>query len=157
MKNYFWICFLILICENTIAQPRFGDAVDEITLLDMHGKTINLSSFKGKVVLLDFWASWCAPCRQANKELLNVYKKYKDQGFEILGVSLDKRKKSWIKAVKKDKITWTQVHDAGGWEAAKWNIVQLPTNYLIDQKGRLFAMDLEGRDLEKAIRELLGN
>jgi thiol-disulfide isomerase/thioredoxin len=115
---------------------------------------------KGKVVLLDFWASWCRPCRETNKGLARLYKKYKANGFEIYGVSLDAKKNDWMKAIKQDKITWLQVNDNGGWDARtvnEWHINAIPNSYLIDKEGKLFAVDLEGKDLEKALKDMLGN
>jgi len=107
-----------------------------------------------------FWESWCGPCRVSNKGLVKLYPKYKDKGFEILGVSLDEDASDWQKAVKKDKISWLQVIDNGGWESKtvnQWRISAIPTSYLINKDGTLIAMDLEGKDLEKALKELLGD
>lgn len=132
----------------------------EIALPSAAGDTIKLSSLKGKVVLLDFWASWCGPCRVANKGLVKLYDKFKKKGFEIYSVSLDEQKEAWVKAIKKDKISWLQVIDNGGWEtptASKWRVSALPTSYLIDKEGRMVAMDLEGKDLEKALKDMLGD
>jgi peroxiredoxin len=140
------------------AQPRQGQQAIEIALPSVTGDTLRLSSLKGKVVLLDFWASWCGPCRVANKELVKVYDKFKDKNFEIYSVSLDEEKDSWVKAIRKDKISWQQVLDRGGWEtptAAQWGIYALPTNYLIDTDGRLLAMDIHGKELEKALKQLI--
>ncbi len=140
------------------AQPKQGQMAAEIALPSITGDTIRLSSLKGKVILLDFWASWCGPCRVANKGLVKLYDKFKSKGFEIYSVSLDDEKENWIKAIKKDKITWQQVIDRGGWEtptAAQWRINALPTSYLINKEGRLIAMDLEGKELEKALKEML--
>ncbi len=120
--------------------------------------TIQLSSLKGKVFLLDFWASWCAPCRAANKQLLKLYAKYKDAGFEILGVSLDENSIDWKKAIAKDKITWLQVIDKNGWDAIaamKWNIEAIPSSFLIDKNGNVVASDLTYSNLEKMIKQLL--
>jgi thiol-disulfide isomerase/thioredoxin len=140
------------------AQPRQGQIATEIALPSVSGDTLRLSSLKGKVVLLDFWASWCGPCRIANKGLAKIYQKFKAKGFEIYSVSLDKEKEKWLKAIKKDKMSWLQVIDPGGWEtptAAKWGIYALPTSFLIDKEGRLIAMDLKGEDLEKALKDML--
>jgi peroxiredoxin len=135
-----------------------GQFAAEIALPTITGDTLRLSDFKGKIVLLDFWASWCGPCRAANKGLGKIYDKFSDKGFEIYSVSLDEEKDAWMKAIKKDKIKWKQVIDPGGWEtptAQHWNIYALPTSFLIDREGRLLAMDLEGKDLEKALKEML--
>lgn len=141
-------------------HPNITDPRLEIALPTVKGDTLKLSSLKGKVLLVDFWASWCAPCRASNKQLVKLYSKYKDKGFEILGVSLDESTKEWKKAISKDKITWLQIIDNGGWEAKtaiRWNISQIPTSFLIDKNGNIVAMDLEKEELEKAIKELLGS
>jgi len=114
---------------------------------------------KGKVFLLDFWASWCVPCRYSNKQLVKLYTKYKENGFEILSVSLDENQKDWKKAVNKDKITWLQINDNGGWNAVsamKWNINAIPASFLIDRAGNVVAFDPERQELENKIRQLLG-
>lgn len=142
------------------AQVSPGQQAYEIALPTLTGDTVRLSSLKGKVVLVDFWASWCTPCRISNRKLVKVYPKYKDRGFEILGVSLDQNRRDWQKAVAQDRITWPQVNDNGGWEAKtgiQWNIYQVPTSYLIDRQGRVVGMDLEGKALEKALNDLLGS
>ncbi len=161
MLNRILIFFFLISFFNkpSFAQPpKQGEMAAEIALPTITGDTLKLSSFKGKVVLLDFWASWCGPCRYANKNLARIYDKYRSKGFEIFSVSLDKEPEEWMKAIKKDKIKWKQVIDPGGWEtptAQSWNIFELPTSFLIDKDGRLLAMDLEGKDLEKALKELL--
>ncbi len=152
----------MLLCLSTLlqAQIKQGYKAPEVALPTANGDTIRLSSLKGKVVLLDFWASWCGPCRVSNKGLVKLYPKYKEKGFEILGVSLDEDLSDWQKAVKKDKINWLQVIDKGGWESGtvnQWRISAIPTSYLINKDGLLIAMDLEGKNLEKALQELLGD
>jgi len=160
-RKQFSIFFLSLFLISVLgAQPRQGQLAADIALPSASGDTLHLSSLKGKVVLLDFWASWCGPCRVANKGLSKLYSKFKAKGFEIYSVSLDDKREDWQKAVKKDKITWLQVIDPGGWEtptAKRWEIYALPTTYLIDKEGRLVAMDLEGKDLENALKDLLGD
>jgi thiol-disulfide isomerase/thioredoxin len=137
-----------------ITDPRL-----QIKLPTVSGDSITLASQKGKVILLDFWASWCMPCRAANKKLVKLYEKYNPQGFEIFGVSLDQEKNDWEKAIKKDKVNWLQVNDPrGSWNAktaADWNISVLPTSFLINKKGDVVAIDPEGKELEKAIKDLL--
>lgn len=136
-----------------ISDPRLP-----IKLPTVKGDSLTLASLKGKVLLLDFWASWCLPCRSANKKLVKLYGKYKTGGFEIFSVSLDEKKKDWEKAIAKDKITWLQVNDPRGWDAQTaidWNISQLPTSFLINKKGDVVAIDLEGKELEMAIQDLL--
>ncbi len=156
------IVVFFLLCMSTLAQAQIkqGYKAPEVALPTANGDTIRLSSLKGKVVLLDFWASWCGPCRISNKGLVKLYPKYKDKGFEILAVSLDEDVDDWQKAVKKDKVSWLQVIDKGGWESGtvnQWRIVAIPTSYLINKDGVLVAMDLEGKNLEKALNELLGD
>lgn len=159
MKRYFSLLSIAMLLQlAALAQPKQGQAAAEIALPSVNGDTLRLSSLKGKVVLLDFWASWCGPCRVSNKNLVKIYEKYKPKGFEIFGVSLDDEKDKWKAAIKKDKVTWLQVNETGGWEAKvaqAWNLVAIPTSFLIDKDGRLLAMDLEGKELEKALKYLL--
>ena len=139
--------------------PNITDYRLDFTVVSMKGDSISLSSLKGKVFLLDFWASWCGPCRYSNKQLVKFYNKYKDKGFEILSVSLDDEKSAWKKAVSKDKITWMQGFDRGGWDsfaARKWQVDALPSSFLINKNGDVVGINLEKDDLEKKIKELLG-
>jgi glutathione peroxidase-family protein len=159
LKRFPLLAVILVLSQALHSQPRFGQQALEIALPTVIGDTIKLSSLKGKVVLIDFWASWCVPCRFTNRKMVKIYPKYKSKGFEILGVSLDKDKVEWKEAVVKDRISWLQVNDNGGWEAKtpiQWNINQIPTSYLIDREGRIVGRDLEGKELEKALRKLLG-
>lgn len=136
-----------------ITDPRL-----HIKLPDVKGDSISLASLKGKVVLLDFWASWCMPCRAANKKMVKLYDKYKSKGFEIFSVSVDDIKKDWVKAIEKDKITWLQVNDPRNWgaqSAVNWNISVLPTTFLINKEGDVVAVDPSDKKLETAIKDLL--
>lgn len=147
--------FTLVIAQG---QPRQGQQAEEIALPTPAGDTLRLSSFKGKVVLLDFWASWCGPCRNSNKKVAKLYSKFKNKGFEIFAVSIDANRNNWIKAIRQDKINWLQVNDPGDWNArivAQWNIYGIPTSYLIDKEGKFVAMDLREEDLEKTLKEML--
>lgn len=157
-KSLFFFLLFFFSVKATEAQPAQGQFAEELALPSVNGDTIRLSSLKGKVVLLDFWASWCGPCRVSNRSLVKLYSKYKSKGFEILGVSLDDNIRNWKAAIKQDKITWLQVNEAGVWTSQTvdtWAISAIPTSYLIDKEGRLLAMDLEGKELEKALKYLL--
>ena len=160
LKRSLFLLPVIFISVAVNAQIKFGLDAPEISLPSVNGDTLHLSSLKGKVVLLDFWASWCGPCRATNKKLVKLYPKFKDKGFEIFGVSFDEHSQNWKKAVQKDKITWLQVHDGGGWDAPtaiSWQVEVIPTSYLINKEGKLIAMDLDPKDLEKVLKEILGD
>ena len=130
----------------------------ELTMQDPGGKTISISQFKGKYVLVDFWASWCGPCRQENPNVVAAYNKFKDKNFEILGVSLDQNKKLWLEAIKKDNLTWPQMSDLKFWNSAAvevYGFEGIPFNVLIDPAGKIIAQGLRGEDLENKLAELL--
>ncbi len=130
----------------------------DFTMLDTAGKPVTLSSFKGKYVLLDFWASWCVPCRAESPNLVRSYRQFKDKNFVILSVSFDSEKNKWMKAIHTDKMDWYHITDFGGFNnaAAKlYNIKAIPDNFLIDPSGKIIARNLMGEDLEKKLKEVL--
>ena len=147
------------ISAKSQAMPNITDSRLDFSLPDIKGDSLRLSSMKGKVFLLDFWASWCVPCRFSNKYLVKLYEKYKGKGFEIVGVSLDDNRNAWKKAVGKDKITWLQINDSKGWDAmsaAKWQVDAIPASFLIDRDGNVVSINAEKQELENKIRQLLG-
>jgi peroxiredoxin len=139
--------------------PNVGQIAPEIDLPTPEGKNVKLSSFRGKYVLVDFWASWCGPCRKENPNVVKLYEKYKGEKFEILGVSLDKKKEDWIKAIQKDQLTWVHVSDLKFWysqAAEDYEVESIPATFLIDPNGVIIAKNLRGSSLEKQIGKLLG-
>jgi peroxiredoxin len=141
------------------AQTRIGAKAPDLVQPDTSGKMIALSAFKGRFLLLDFWASWCFPCRQENANLVEAYKTYKEKGFEILSVSLDKsgQRSSWIAAIRQDRMNWTNVSELNEFNssaAKQYGIVAIPRNFLINPEGIIIAADLRGADLEKKLAEI---
>lgn len=141
-------------------KTAVGTQAMDFTQNDPEGKPVKLSDFRGKYVLLDFWASWCGPCRQENPNVVKAYNKYKDKNFTVLSVSLDRQngKEAWLKAIKDDGLTWTHVSDLQFWnnEAAKmYGVQSIPKNFLIDPQGKIIATDLRGDDLENKLAEVL--
>lgn len=158
MKRYVLIALLAGISLCGKAQLKIGDMVPEISLPDTKDSMRTLSSLQGKVVLIDFWASWCGPCRMANPYVQKLYSKYKDKGFEVFAVSLDTKKKEWLKAIRQDKLKYMQVLDNSGWRskvAERYYVDQLPTNFLLDRTGKIVAIDLEGKELFDKVKQLV--
>ncbi len=139
-------------------QGLVGQQAPDFGLPDVNGKEIKLSSFKGKYVLVDFWASWCGPCREENPNVVKAYNKYKDKNFTILGVSLDEKKDKWINAIEKDGLNWTQVSDLKQWNSMVvplYRIEGIPHNVLIDPNGTVIAEGLRGMMLDMKLDKLL--
>ncbi len=143
---------------NTLSAGAIGMRVLNFTAPDPEGKLISLYSVMGKVTLVDFWASWCRPCRAENPNLVRIYKKYHDQGLNIVGVSLDKSKDAWLKAIEKDGLEWYHVSHLKGWHepvAKQFHVTFIPQSLLIDKHGVVRYKNLRGKMLEEKILELL--
>lgn len=154
--------------KNSLYGQELGEALriasktgigvkPDFTMADRNGQSFKLSSLKGKVVLVDFWASWCGPCRKENPNLVKAYAKYHGKGFEIVGVSLDDKKDNWLKAIDADQLGWLHVSDLKGWKsdlAAEYGIRSIPTSFLVDADGKIIAKDLRGDQLEKKLADI---
>lgn len=142
---------------NKMKVTAIGQPAPEIALPNPDGQVVKLSSMKGKYVLVDFWAKWCGPCRQENPNVVRAFNKYKDKGFTVFGVSLDRNKEDWVKAIQEDKLTWTHVSDLKFWqsEAAKtYNITGIPFSLLLDPNGVIIAKNLRGKALDNKLAEI---
>lgn len=143
--------------NNSLSE---GDIFEGIDLMTLNGKTENIANYigKGKVVLIDFWATWCGPCRKEMPNIVSLYNKYKDRGFEIIGISLDNDEDSWKNGVANLNMTWPQFSDLGGWKgkaATSYQINRIPQTFLLDRDGTIVAVDLREESLENKIEELL--
>jgi len=149
--------------EQKVAKAKgnpaaIGKEAPEFMLPDVKGKMLSLSSFRGKYLLLDFWASWCGPCRQESPTVVNAYQRFKGKKFDILSVSLDDNKEKWLAAIEKDKLTWNHVSDLKAWESSVVRLYQvegIPATFLLDPNGVVIARDLRGKALEEKLNELL--
>lgn len=143
---------------NTFRGSQVGYPANNFTQPTPEGKMVSLSDFKGKYVLVDFWASWCRPCRMENPNVVAAYNRFKDKGFTILGVSLDSNKEPWVNAIQQDRLTWTHVSDLKGWASEVghlYNVTGIPQNFLLDKEGKIIAKDLRGPALDEKLQEVL--
>jgi len=139
-----------------------GNPAMEFTQMDTAGKPVSLASLRGKVLLVDFWASWCGPCRRDNPNVVRMFNQYKDKGFDVLGVSLDRpdAKEKWLKAIHDDKLTWTHVSDLKYWDndvAKLYGVRAIPFNLLLDKEGKIIGRNLHGDELDKKLGEVFAN
>lgn len=154
---------IIIDLKNRIEKRKkvaIGEMAPDFTLNDTEGKPISLYDVVGsELLLVDFWAAWCGPCRQENPKLVNVYNEFRDKGFDILGVSLDRDRDDWLKAIKEDSLVWTHVSDLQYFqsEAAQlYAVTAIPANFLLDSEGKILATNLRGSELRRTVAEKLG-
>lgn len=143
---------------DSMRGTTVGYKANEFSQNNPEGKLVKLADFRGKYVLIDFWASWCRPCRAENPNVVTAYNKFKDKGFTVLGVSMDSNREPWLNAIQQDNLTWTHVSDLKGWgnEVGKlYGVTGIPQNYLIDKDGKIVAKDLRGPALEEKLSEIL--
>ncbi|WP_228422227.1 TlpA family protein disulfide reductase [Chryseobacterium aurantiacum] len=165
MRTHLTILFFIVFSGYALAQNskiEIGKKAPEITMLKADGNSFSLSTLKGKLVLIDFWATWCGPCVEEQPELKTLYNTYAEQvksnKFEILGVSLDKNKDSWKKAIDRFNINWLQISDLKFWKspvAKSYEVDELPFNVIIDGEGNIIAKNLHGKELEDFLKKSL--
>ena len=143
---------------SRMEKVQVGSVAPDFTLPDVDGNPVSLSSFRGKYVLVDFWAAWCPDCRKENPNIVAAWEKYKNKNFDVLGVSLDRNRDQWLAAIEKDKLGWTQISDLKYWNsdaAVLYCIRWIPMSFLIDPEGKIVAIGLEGEELHNKLEELL--
>lgn len=143
---------------SRMEKVQVGSIAPDFTLPDVDGNPVSLSSFRGKYLLVDFWAAWCPDCRKENPNIVSAWENYKDKNFAVLGVSLDRTREQWLAAIEKDKLSWTQVSDLKFWDseaAVLYCIRWIPMSFLIDPEGKIVAIGLEGEELHNKLEELL--
>jgi len=146
--------------ENKAKPLAIGHQAPEFTISDNNGKPIKLSDYRGKYVMLDFWASWCVPCRQENPNVVKQYQAFHQKGFNVLGISLDKDKSAWQKAVSDDHLTWTQTSDLNSFQGAVeelYNIQAIPSNFIVNPQGVIIAKNVRGLDLQSFLEKQFKN
>ncbi len=156
MRRIVFAFFLIANISIATAQIKVGDTIPSITLKSSSNEDVNITSFKGKYVLIDFWASWCAPCRLGNKKLVKLHKEVSSDKIEIIGISIDTDANKWLKAIEKDKIKFTQLIDAKGFEAETaqlFGVDELPSKFLFNQDGILIAKNPTEEEILKLIEK----
>jgi len=144
--------------EQPAVESWIGKTVPEMVMQDVNGKDVSISSFRGKYLLIDFWASWCGPCRMENPNVVKAFNEYKGKNFTILGVSLDKDKESWKKAIAQDHLAWTQMSDLKYWNSQAvetFGFQGIPFNVLVDPSGKVVAQELRGEDLDSKLKQVL--
>ena len=152
-----FLCCIITSSKAQVVGTEIGDIAPEIDLPDTKGNNVALSSFRGELVLVDFWASWCGPCTKEQPQLLKLYNTYPDK-FSIYSVSMDTKKALWLAAIAKQKLPWTQVSDLKYWQSPAVNNYRLqsvPLNFLIDKNGIILAKNIHGKALEDKLKSLL--